>query len=65
MNQIELAIKYLKKRAIPAEKVNKQLLYQFHEIISIIEVTSILEMLNTGEFEKWYNEIKKQENGFI
>lgn len=60
MEQLELAIKYLKKRAVSTERVNNKLMKQFISVIPASEVESVLEMVKSGEFLNFYNDMKEK-----
>ena len=51
MEELQLAIDYLKSRAIPSDKVNKQLLMQFCDVLPLSEVMAVLAMVQSGEFK--------------
>lgn len=60
MEQLELAIQYLKRRAVSTEKVNNKLMKQFIAVLPISEVEAVLEMVKSGEFINFYNKMKGQ-----
>ena len=60
MEQLELAIQYLKRRAVSTEKVNNKLMKQLIAVLPISEVEAVLEMVKNGEFLNFYNKMKEQ-----
>lgn len=58
MSELELAIKFLKKRSISTAKIKK--LQRFVEVNSTSEVVSVLEMVKNGEFRAWYDKMKNE-----
>lgn len=60
-NQTELqnAIEYLKQRGNKSEKINKRLLKEFIEIIPLSEALAVMEMVESGTFNEFLDEIKK------
>lgn len=55
--QLELAIEFLKKRAISTAKIKK--LQHLLEVNYTFEVVSVLEMVKNGEFKAWHDKMKK------
>jgi hypothetical protein len=60
MSELELAIEYLKKRAISTEKVKK--LQHLIAVNPTHEVEAVLEMVKNGEFKTWYDKMKTENN---
>lgn len=60
MEQFELAIQFLRRRAVSTQKVNKKLMRQFIAVLPISEVDAVLEMVKSGEFQDFYNKQKRQ-----
>lgn len=58
-DEFTLAIEYLKSRAVRFDKVSKQLLKQFVEILPVSEVESVIKMAQSGDFTTFYNDLKK------
>lgn len=59
MEELELAIQYLKRRSVSTEKVNNKLMKQFIAVLPVSEVESVLEMVKCGEFFSFYKKMKK------
>lgn len=60
LDQLELAIQFLKRRAISTEKVNITLIKQLIAVLSISEVEAVLGMVQSGDFLNFYNKMKEQ-----
>jgi phage host-nuclease inhibitor protein Gam len=60
MEELELAIRFLKRRAVLAEKIDNKVMRQWGPVLSLSEVEAVLEMVNKNEFIKFYNRIKEQ-----
>jgi hypothetical protein len=60
MKEIELAVQYLKRRAVSAEKVNNKLMKQFIAVLPVSEVEAVLGMVKSGEFLRFYNDMKEK-----
>lgn len=58
MEQLELAIQYLKQRAVSTENVNNKLMKQFVAVVPISEVEAVLDMVKSGEFLMFYNKLE-------
>ena len=59
MEQLDLAVQFLKKRAVKTKKGNITLIKQFNEVLPLFEVEAVLEMVKKGEFLNFSNEMKK------
>lgn len=58
MSELDLAIEYLKKRAISTEK-NKELKH-LTAVNPTFEVQAVLDMVKKGTFVSWYNQMKEE-----
>ena len=59
-NKLDLAIQFLKKRAVSPEKVKGMRMNQYQEVLPISELVSVLEMVKSGDFLNFYNKMKQQ-----
>jgi SOS response regulatory protein OraA/RecX len=59
MEELELAIKYLQKRAVSTKNVNDDLMKRFITVLPLSEVEAVLEMVQKKEFLTFYNEMKE------
>ena len=59
MEQLDLAIQYLKNRAVSTRKVKNKLIKQYIKVLPLGEVESVLDMVKTGEFINFYNRMKE------
>ncbi len=60
MEQLELAIQFLKRRAVSAKELNNDLLKSFNAVVPVSEVEAILQMVKAGEFQNFYTKQKEQ-----
>lgn len=60
MEQLELAIQYLKNRAVSTEEVDNELMKQFIKVLPVSEVEAVLEMVKQGTFSDFYYKIKEE-----
>jgi SOS response regulatory protein OraA/RecX len=60
MEELELAIKYLQKRAVSTKNVNDDLMKRFITVLPLSEVEAVLKMVQKKEFLTFYNEMKKK-----
>lgn len=58
--ELELAIRYFKKRTVSTLEVNNKFMRQLVSVISAREVEAVLEMVKNGEFSTYYNKMKEQ-----
>lgn len=65
MDQLKTAIEFLKRRKITNEPKNSKLIKRIPELIPASEVIAILEMVESGEFEAFYQKKKFDEPGFF
>ncbi len=59
MEELQLAIDFLKRRALSTENLKDDNLKCYVAILSINEVVGTLERVKDGTFLNWYNEMKK------
>jgi hypothetical protein len=60
MEELELAIEYLKRRSVETKNVNNVLIRNFGKVVSASEVEAVLNMVQHGEFTRWYETMKKE-----
>ena len=60
MGEIELAIKYLTKRAVSTNPLNKRRMKEYGKVVPLSEVNAVLEMVKDNEFTDLYNLMSKQ-----
>lgn len=60
MEQLQLAIRYLDKRAISTTHINNKLMKQFVKVLRASEVDAVLKMVVKGEFKDFYNEMAEK-----
>ena len=60
MKELELAIQYLKNRAVSTEEVDNELMKQFIKVLPVSEVEAVLEMVKQGTFSDFYYKMKEE-----
>ena len=54
MEELKLAVKYLNKRAVSTNPLNKRRMKEYGKVVPLSEVNAVLEMVQNSEFKDFH-----------